>query len=150
MSNMSELYAKVKNYLMNDSKNYVVKKTYLNRPRLVLAGMFYLLAMVLVLFISTELVDLSKIFAPLAVFEPITKFFINIETGEPRNILGWVYLIGVVLVLTMMMLAAALGMLFPGFYMLFQGSRITDMEWPDDPEKTKKWRERKNKHGKEK
>lgn len=139
---MNKILEKVKKWLLDDSKSYVVKETYLKKPRLALLGASYLLAMVILLVLATELIDYSKLVAPLALLDPITKFFIETETFEPRNILGWPYMIVVFLVMLIILIVLMLALLLPGLYMLHQGLyKITDMEWPDDPEKTQKWRD---------
>lgn len=138
MNNFNKMLEKTKKWLLDDSKSYVIKKTYLERPRLYLAGFLYIVSIFAILFVGIEYLDFGKILAPLDLFEPITKFFIDVETHEPRNILGWVYLILVFLGVIM----AFFGLCIPGFYMVIKGEVLTDKEWPDDPEKTKKWRDK--------
>ena len=135
---MSEIVEKVKKWLLNDSKSYTVKRTHIERPRIYLAGFLYCLSVFLLLFVALELVNFGAVLAPLDMFEPISKFFIDMETHEPRNILGWVY----ILLIFVGIIISFFGMLLPGLYMLIKGSIIIDKEWPDDSEQTQKWRDK--------
>lgn len=135
---MNKTLEKMKNYLLNDSQSYVVKRTHLERPLLKIIGFLYCLSVFVLIFIATELVNFGAVLAPLDMLEPISKFFIDIETHEPRNILGWVYLIGIFIGVVI----SYFGMLIPGFYMIIKGTSLIDKEWPNDPEKTKKWRDK--------
>jgi len=128
----------IKNYLLNDSKSYVVKSTRLERPRLFLVGMLYILAVFVILIIAVEFLDLGDVLAPLALLEPVTRFFIDVETHEPRNILGLIYL----LVIFLGILVAFVGLILPGVYVAVRSSTLLDKEWPDDPDKTQQWREK--------
>jgi len=88
--------------------------------------------------IGAQFLDLAAVFAPLGALEPVTKFFIDVNTGYPRNILGW----GYVAIILIAIIASFFGLCIPGLWMIFKYQKMIDIEWPDDPDKTQRWRDK--------
>ena len=132
------MYKRIKNYLKDESKGYTIIRTYYERPRLFLVGWLYVFGVLVILSIGAILGVFASVFAPLAVLEPIAKFFINMDTGEPRNILGW----GFIALILIAIIAAFIGLCLPGLYLVVNYQKLIDKEWPDDPNKTQRWRDK--------
>lgn len=122
-----------------NQKGYVVKRTHHERPRFLLAAIAYIISYVSVLgFLSEHTNVFEVIFAPL---EPIIRPFVEPDI----TLVGWILVIGLFIGLIVAFFAGTI----PAFICVDKYSQLLDKEWPDDPEKTKQWREdyakRKNK-----
>lgn len=113
-----------------NQKGYVVKRTHHERPRFLLAALAYTVGYVSVFGFLSEFTNVFEVI--LAPFVRIIRPF----TEPDMTLVGWILVIGLFAVLLVAFFAGTI----PAFICVDKYSKLLDKEWPDDPDKTEKWR----------
>lgn len=114
---------------------YIVKRTYREKPYRFIFGVLYVLIIMGVLFILVEHTTFFEtLFSPLGFFKPYIEPYFEPE----MTIIGWII---AAVVIGSLCLGFAI-LLIPGIIIAVGYQRILDSEWPDDPERTQKWRDK--------
>lgn len=116
-----------------NKKGFILIKTHHVQPRFFLAGMIYMTSYIAIYFVLSEFTNFFEwLFSPLRFLEPALKPFIEPDI----TLVGWI----IVLVIFGIILLVFFAGLIPGIILVIKSSDIIDKEWPDNPDKTKKWR----------
>ncbi len=126
------MFEKIKKFYKNE---YTVKRTYYERPSFLLIGMLYIIVTMFFLVVSSYTPFWNWFFAPLEIFAPYLKP--HLEPGSV-TIIGWI----VVFVVIISLIVGCLVLFLPGLFLVTKHQKLLDKEWPEDPERTRKWRER--------
>lgn len=95
---------------------------------------------ILILFILIEYTKFFELlFSPLEFFKQFTTIFYELYDTD---LIGDFLTLIIVLLGLISITAGLFFLLFPGVYLMIKHQKLIDKEWPDDPERTQKWREK--------